>query len=507
MIKEQSARLMLRFSPNQNLAHLIRWVESEDDAFATAQAQDRPVAVFLGAFWCRYCQRMDEEAFSDRENLALLNAYFVALRVENAKRPDIDARYNLNGWPTIAFLSPNGKLLAAANYLPAAEFKELLLNVYMEYQQCKEQLRVNDPGAGADPPASKFLPRQSPGLSSLNQITDCIFATADRENGGYGRGQKFIHPEVNEFLLSRYEQTHDERLLEHVRLTLERMRASAIYDEQEGGYFRTTTGADWVQPHREKLLIEQAGLALNCIHLFRITGNKNHARMGEEIIGYLDRNLFDSEKPAFFGCEDFLRDETSSPNEFFTIIDECIYTDANSLAVIAYLDAGAVLRRPEYQEQGLKILEFLWHHNRDQRQGMFHFFDKAPQIPGLLIDQARMGIALMRAYTATGENSLLDRATNLAEGIVSRLACAESGYFDRGPSELGFFGPRLVLIDQNGLAASFFLMLANATRQPKYRDAAIDAFSAFPGDFAGYGIHAAPFGQALVEWLRTEELV
>jgi uncharacterized protein len=496
---------MLRFSPNQNLARLIRWFESEDDAFATAEAQDRPVALFLGAFWCRYCQRMDEEAFSDRENMALLNAYFVALRVENAKRPDIDARYNLNGWPTIAFLSPNGKLLAAANYLPAAEFKELLLNVYMEYQQCKEELRVDHSGASAGPPVPQPS-RRPPALSSVNEITDSIMAAADHDNGGYGRGQKFIHPEVNEFLLCRYEQTHDERLLEHVRLTLERMRGGAMYDDSEGGYFRTTTGADWVQPHREKLLIEQAGLVLNCIHLFRITGNESHARMGEEIIGYLDRKLFASEKPAFFGCEDFLRDETSSPNEFFTIIDECIYTDANSVAVIAYLDAAAVLKRPEYQEQALKILEFLWHRNRDEEYGMFHYFDNAPQIPGLLIDQARMGIALARAFAATGDDRFLDRATKLADIVLSRQACAQGGYFDRGPSELGFFGPRLILIDQNGLAASFFLMLAGATNEPKYRDAAIDAFKAFPGDFSSYGIHAALLGQALGEWETMEEL-
>ncbi len=498
---------MLRFSPNKNLAHLVRWFESENDAFATAEAQDRPVAVFLGAFWCRYCQRMDEEAFSDRENMALLNAYFVALRVENAKRPDIDARYNLNGWPTIAFLSPNGKLLAAANYLPAAEFKELLLNVYMEYQRCKEQLRVGDQSAIPDSALPQSSARIPPARSSLDEIAESIMTTADDKNGGYGRGQKFIHPEVNEFLLCRYEQTHDQRFLDHVRLTVERMRRSAIYDENEGGYFRTTTGADWVQPHREKLLIEQSGLLLNCLHLFRITASEDHARMAEEIIGYLDRKLFDSAKPAFFGCEDFLRDETnSSGNEFFTIIDECIYTDANALAVIAYLDAAAALKHSEYQERALKILEFLWHHNRDEQYGMFHYFDKAPQIPGLLIDQARMGLALMRAFVAAGENTFLLRATKLADGIVSRLACPEGGYFDRTPSELGFFGTRLVLIDQNGLTASFFLMLANATREPKYRDAACDAFKAFPGDFAAYGIHAALLGQALGEWDTMEKL-
>src|SRR5262245_49360093 len=102
---------------------------------STGPRTEQPGDAVPRRIWCRYCQRMDEEAFSDRENMALLNAYFVALRAENAKRPDIDARYNLNGWPTIAFLTPAGELLAAANYLPTEEFKDLLLNVYLGYQQ------------------------------------------------------------------------------------------------------------------------------------------------------------------------------------------------------------------------------------------------------------------------------------------------------------------------------------------------------------------------------------
>src|SRR4029434_1191106 len=98
---------MLRFSPNPNLAHLVHWFEWEGDAFRRAQEQDKPVMLFLSAFWCRYCQRMDEGAFSDRENMALLNAYFVALRVENAKRPYITARYHINVWLKTALLPPH----------------------------------------------------------------------------------------------------------------------------------------------------------------------------------------------------------------------------------------------------------------------------------------------------------------------------------------------------------------------------------------------------------------
>jgi uncharacterized protein YyaL (SSP411 family) len=495
---------MNRFSPNPNSAHLIHWIESEDDAFRKAREQDRPVMLFLSAFWCRYCQRMDEGAFSDRENMALLNAYFIALRIENAKRPDIDARYNLNGWPTIAFLTSNGKLLAAANYLPTDEFKEFLLNVYMEYEQRKDEFRLSENIETTDVPAIQTAEKILPSVSSLRQITNSILTLADRVNGGYGNGQKFIHAEANEFLLSCYEATKDSACLDHARLTLEHMRAGPIYDEKEDGYFRTTTGVDWTQPHREKLLAEQAGLLANCLRLFRVTQHPDYARMAEEIIGYLNKKLFDPSKPAFFGCEDFLRrDEDTRTDGFFTIIDECVYTDANAQAIVAYLDAAEILLRPDYKTRALSVLEFLWRHNRSERGAMRHYFDEMPRVPGLLIDQAQMGSALVHAFRATGAAEFIQRAKELADFILVHLTNPDGGYYDRGESELDFFGSRLTLIDQNGIAASFFLMLAGATKEGKYHDAAIWALSAFTENFASWGIHVAPFGRALGEFLNS----
>ena len=493
---------MHRFSPNPNLAHLIRWYEDENDAFQKAREQDRPVILLLAAFWCRYCQRMDEEAFSDRENMALLNAYFIALRVENAKRPDIDARYNLNGWPTLAFLAPNGKLLAAANYLPGEELKELLLNVYMEYESHKEEMR-SMPTDAIDAAVNCGT---APSSSQLAEITEVILSLADPVNGGYGRGQKFIQAEADEFLLRRYETTRDPRCLDAARLTLDRMRASPIYDQNDGGYFRTTTGADWTQPHREKLLGEHAGLLENCLRIFRLTQNSAYARMAEEIIDYLDRKLFDPGKPAFFGCEDFLRrDENTRSDDFFTIIDQCIYTDQNAQTIVAYLDAAVVLGRPDCQTRALGVLEFLWSQNRSEQEGMFHYSDEAPRAQGLLADQARMGIALVGAFRATGDRDFLGRATQLAEFVRAGLTNPAGGYYDRGASALGFFGTRLTLIDQNGLAAFFFLMLAEAMKETNYREAALWALSAFSSDFSSWGIHVAPFGRALGEWEKGLE--
>jgi hypothetical protein len=226
--------------------------------------------------------------------------------------------------------------------------------------------------------------------------------------------------------------------------------------------------------------------------------------MAEEIIGYLDKKLFDASKPAFFGCEDFLRveaGESTTGEEFFTIIDDCVYTDANALAIVAYLDADALLTRPACKARALSILEFLWRYSWNEHDGMSHYYDGAARVTGLLIDQARMGTALVRAFRATGGAHFLERARGLADVILRNLAHSDGGYCDRGQSELAFFGAPLTLIDQNGIAASFFLLLADATKEARYRDAALRALNAYTEDFASWGIHGAPFGRALGEFL------
>jgi uncharacterized protein len=492
---------MLRFSPNANLAHLIHWFEREDDAFQKAREQNKPVMLFLAAFWCRYCQRMDEGALSDRENMALLNAYFIALRAEDAMRPDIDARYNLNGWPTVAFFTPDGDLLAASNFLPVEDFKNLLLNVYLAYQERAAETPATELRNIRD--ASPQLPTQRTHDVILNEITESIMALADPVNGGYGRGQKFIQAPVNDFLLCRFEATGNAAYLDHVRLTLDRMREGQIHDVKEGGYFRTTTGADWVQPHREKLLIEQAGLLSNCLLAFRLTEQDEYARMAEEIIGYLDDRLFDVETRSFFGCEDFLRHEgpvNSSDGEFFSIIDQCIYVDANAAAAMAYLEAGALISRADCKERALNAIEFLWSRCRVNDR-MCHYFDDAPRLVGLLMDQARAGSAMLHAYRVTGDAKYFERAQLLAEIILAWLKNPGGGFYDREARELGFLKTPLTDFDQNGATASFFLALHRETGSATYHDGARWALRAAVGDPPSYGLHTARLGRALSEYL------
>jgi uncharacterized protein YyaL (SSP411 family) len=497
---------MIRFSPNPNRANLIRWHEWGDEPFRKAREQDKPLMLFLTAFWCRFCQRMDEGAFSDDENTALLNAYFIAIRADDMQRPDVNTRYNLNGWPTIAFMAPEGELLGATNYLPPEELGSLLVRLHLLYQEKKDEIRAGR-NASAETSSSKTgaVTRGQPNDSSLSTVTNVIMELADQVNGGYGRGQKFIHPEASDFLLSRYETTKDTSYLDHVCLTLDRMRAGEMHDREGGGYFRTCSNADWSRPHREKLLGEQAGLLANCLRTFRITQHSEYALMAEDIIGYIDRKLSDSANQTFYGCEDFLRNEApeGQPNgEYFTIIDDCVYTDANAQAIGTYFEATELLGKPSYKERALKALEFLWDHCRSPDGGMFHYFDGTAHVPGLLNDQSRTGAALLKAHRATGDAKYLERAKELGEYILARLKNPEGGYYDLAVPGSAYMSFRLTLIEQNGATASFFLALAEFTQDPTYRDAALWALGAFTGDLSSYGIHAAGFGQALNEFVN-----
>ncbi len=162
---------MFRFSVRENKAHLIKWREWGPEAFQEAQEQNKPVLLFLVAFWCGFCQRMDETSLSNDEAIVLLNAFFVPIRVEESQRPDVDLRYNQNGWPTIACLTPAGDHLFSANYMEPDAFVDLLVKVVSLHQQGNQEgnATVQDSPASvesdtADPGGDEEKPPLGPAI-------------------------------------------------------------------------------------------------------------------------------------------------------------------------------------------------------------------------------------------------------------------------------------------------------------------------------------------------------
>jgi uncharacterized protein len=493
---------MLRFSPRPNRAHLITWWEWGDEAFQAAQQQDKPVVVFLTAFWCGYCQRMDETSLSNDEVIALLNAFFVPIRVEESQRPDVDLRYNQHGWPTIAFLTPTGDHLLSVNYTAPEPFIQLLVRLVDAYQQDNSTLIEAAARNRADAQARQSQEAPAPlGAPIVAEIAGMVEGLADPVHGGYGTKNKFLHTEANEFLLYLYEVTGTSSYLDHVRLTLDKIRYSRTFDTKDGGFFRYSSRADWQEPHPEKLLDDQAALLRNYLRMYLLTDQVSSRETAEGLVEYLNTTLSEATHPCFLGCQDYVRPDisesasrTSGRPSLLSCIDELVYCDANARAASALLDAWWLLGREDCRDRALQILETLWDTLRAPDGGMYHYSDG---VPGLLMDSVLTGLALLDAYAFCGNAVYLECARQLAEDIIRQHRNAAGGFNDMslaGPASLQY---PVTVLTQNATVASFFVRLADLSGDIAYRKSAHWALRRFPNAHRTYEAFAAGFGHAL----------
>ena len=175
---------MFRFSVRPNRAHLVNWREWGPQAFREAQEHSKLPVLFLTAFWCGFCQRMDEGALSEDEVIALLNAFFVPMRVEESQRPDIDLRYNQDGWPTIVFLTPSGDHLFSVNYTDTESFINILAKLVSRHQQDREALFQT--ALSASPNTTENAAPAPRGPQVVAEITGMVEGLADRHHQNQG---------------------------------------------------------------------------------------------------------------------------------------------------------------------------------------------------------------------------------------------------------------------------------------------------------------------------------
>ena len=456
-----------RFSPRPNRADRIRWREWGSSAFEEAARQDRPIALFVTAFWCGVCQRLDETTLSAEDVQLLLNAYFVPIRLEESQRPDVDLRYTRDGWPTIAFLSPSGEPILSVNALEPEPFISLLVKL----------VDAHDRGTL---PAGHPEPRRAPAAgahtlshATVDQIVRLLTDLADPLHGGFGGPHKHFHPDALDFFL------HLGRS-DHVRLTLDTLIQRAIYDRKDGGFFRYSSQPDWNKPHPEKLLIDQADL-------LRLYAQAGYAKTTERLIDYLEGTLGTQHPPFFAGCQDFLPEP---------IIDPYVYCDANAHAASGYFAAWRALGRADCHQRALGILDGLWQTLRSDAGGMHHYFDGAPQVRGLLVDSVATGVALLDGYETAGEPRFLERARLLGREIIRDHLSPSGGFFDISQLGPGALQRPMLVLTQNAAAARFFLRLG-------FRDAAEWALLSYGGSAEVYGAYAASFGHALDLFLSS----
>ena len=499
---------MFRFSPRSNRACRVRWREWGPEAFREARESGRPLALFLVAWWCGFCQRMDEAALSDPDAIALLNAFFVPARVEESRRPDVDLRYNRDGWPTIAFLTPQGRHFHSVNYMDAGPFADLLARIVQLHRDGQLPPGV-EPLQTGGAPAPKGA--QPPGPALFYEIVGMMEGLADPVHGGFGGGFKFLHAEANDFFLYLYEASGERRYLDHALLTLARLRESPMRDGELGGFFRYSSRPDWSEPHWEKLLQDQAGLLRNYLHAWRLSGDAACRESAGELLRFVETCLYDPAAGLFRGGQDYAAiDGPPAPGgaaPTLPVVDETLYCDANALMASAALDAWRVLGRERWRRMAAGALEALWRRFRAGDGRTLHWWDGSPEggarVPGLLADAVETGLALLDAHAALGGEVYLRRAAGLAETIMGRNGMPGGAFADIDEPGPGRLATPLAVMPRNARAALFLLRLAEAAGNGAWRQAAFRALAAFPEPHREHGAFAAGYGLALGKLLET----
>src|SRR5579863_5838824 len=223
----------------------IQWHEWGEEAFAAAQRENKPMLLDIGAVWCHWCHVMDRESYDDPAIAAIVNEFFIAVKVDRDERPDIDSRYQVavqavsgqGGWPLTAFLTPDGKPFYGGTYFPPSDgygrpsFRRVLLSIANAYKE-KHSDVVEQAGMveSAIARSESFAGRGGRvSASVLTAIQDSALKMFDPQNGGFGQAPKFPHPSALDFLIERYAKsgvaapTNTDRLREVLVTTLEHM--------------------------------------------------------------------------------------------------------------------------------------------------------------------------------------------------------------------------------------------------------------------------------------------
>jgi uncharacterized protein YyaL (SSP411 family) len=298
----------------------IRWHQWGEEAFATAERENKPMLLDIGAVWCHWCHVMDRESYDDAEVARIVNENFIAVKVDRDERPDIDSRYQSavqamtgqGGWPLTAFLTPQGKPFYGGTYFPPDDqwgrpgFKRVLMAIADAFRGKREEvLRQADTVLNSISHAESFAGRS--GTVPPNLVRAVIASALkifDHDNGGFGSAPKFPHPSSMDLIIHLYARTGDESLREVIGSTLEHMARGGVYDQLGGGFHRYSVDERWVVPHFEKMSYDNSELLKNYVHGYQATGNSFFAAVARDIIRWMDAWLSDRSEGGFYASQD-----------------------------------------------------------------------------------------------------------------------------------------------------------------------------------------------------------
>ncbi len=308
-------RLILEDSPYllQHAHNPVNWYPWGEEAFATAKRENKPIFLSIGYATCHWCHVMEEESFESIQVAKILNQHFIAIKVDREQYPDIDATYMTavtmltghGGWPMSSFITYEGKPFFGGTYYPQPTFVNLLMQVKSAWDKQHQTLLVqaNKLAAAVQQETSRRGAVSTLEQSAVQAAIQQIMSRFDKQNGGFSLVPKFPNEPLLLLLLQVAERHNNPQIIEAVDKTLSTMAQGGIYDQVGGGFHRYSTDAQWLVPHFEKMLYNQAYLVRVYAQAYRLTHNPLYARVVKQTLDYVLREM-SNDKGVFYSATD-----------------------------------------------------------------------------------------------------------------------------------------------------------------------------------------------------------
>jgi uncharacterized protein YyaL (SSP411 family) len=312
-LKNEKSPYLLQHAQNP-----VDWYPWGDEAFEKSRREDKPIFLSIGYSTCHWCHVMERESFEDEKVAQLLNEVFVCIKVDREERPDIDNIYmtvcqmmtHSGGWPLTILMTPEKKPFFAATYIPKEtiqgrlgllefipQVKRMWATRRQEVINAANEITQELTGLHIKTQAQKL------GEDTLGKAFEAFVHSFDRRYGGFSNAPKFPTPHNLYFLMRYWKRKNESLALKMVEETLQHMRRGGIYDQIGFGFHRYSTDAEWLVPHFEKMLYDQALIAMAYIEAYQATGKKEYENTAREIFTYVLRDMTDTDG-GFYSAED-----------------------------------------------------------------------------------------------------------------------------------------------------------------------------------------------------------
>jgi uncharacterized protein YyaL (SSP411 family) len=470
----------------------VEWREWGREAFAEADDRDQPVLLSLSATWCEGCHEMDATTYAEPRVAANVNEWFVPVRVDVDRHPRVRERYNMGGFPTTAFLTPDGELLTGAGYLGVDGMRQVLESVHgLWNDEGRSAGRIPRALNGDRPPAGELTE------AIESHLAGQLETKYDERHAGWGTDAKFPLPRTVEFALKR-DRSRALRTLDAIR--------DHLTDDVAGGFFRFAGARDWSDVAYEKTADTNAAVTRAFANAYLYTGDEAYRDPAAAAVAFLTDDLWTgygvggSLGPglgrAYYAAPADDRDDLDAPRRDLTVL-----AGANALTADALLTVAAYTDDDSARRYARRILDGLERDLIDAETGAVAHYrpaDDGPAATDLLEDVSRVVAAYVRAAGVLGEGADVARA--VADRAIETLHV--DGSFVDGPRA----GPGLLdrpfrPLDGNVELASALVDLAALTGEDRYRSVARETAESFAGATERLGVQVAEYG-SLVGRLR-----